>query len=143
MEYYEKKANEISVKMLYAINTNPTIKELFGTEAAECALVCVDEIIEMLKSDWGDNQWRAMEYIEEWEKVKAEINKLIENNQESEQLNILAVRGSAFTVTPPNVVLDTGSAKIVFDKQQIYVDDMLDVYIKLKNYLNTFNGVYL
>ena len=65
----------------------------------------------------------------------------IENNQESEQLNILS--GSAFTVTPPNVVLDTGSAKIVFDKQQIHVDDMLNVYIKFKNYLNTFNGVCL
>jgi hypothetical protein len=69
-------------------------------------------------------------------------NKL-ENNQDSEQFNILAVSGSTFTVTPPNVVLDTGNAKIVFDKQQIQVDDMIDVYIKLKNYLNTFNGVYL
>jgi hypothetical protein len=67
----------------------------------------------------------------------------LENKQNSEQLNILAVSGSAFTVTPSNVVLDCGNAKIVFDKQQIQVDDMLDVYIKLKNYLNTFNGVYL
>ena len=65
------------------------------------------------------------------------------DNQQKPQLNILAVSGSAFTVTPPNVVLDCGNAKIVFDKQQIQVDDMLDVYIKLKNYLNTFNGVYL
>ena len=67
----------------------------------------------------------------------------VENKQDGEQLNILAVSGSAFTITPPNVVLDCGNAKIVFDKQQIKVDDMLDVYIKLKNYLNTFNGVYL
>ena len=67
----------------------------------------------------------------------------LKNKQNSEQLNILAVSGSAFTVTPSNVVLDCGNAKIVFDKQQIQVDDMLDVYIKLKNYLNTFNGVYL
>ena len=65
------------------------------------------------------------------------------NEPQNKQLNILAVRGSAFTVTPPNVMLDTGKAKIVFDKQQIHVDDMLDVYIKLKNYLNTFDGVYL
>lgn len=65
------------------------------------------------------------------------------DKQQKPQLNILAVSGSDFTVTPPNVVLDCGNAKIVFDKQQIQVDDMLDVYIKLKNYLNTFNGVYL
>ena len=65
------------------------------------------------------------------------------NNQETAQLGIGAVSGSAFTVTPPNVVLDCGNAKVVFDKQQIQVDDMLDVYIKLKNYLNTFSGVYL
>jgi ribosomal protein S27E len=67
----------------------------------------------------------------------------VENKQEREQFNILAVSGSAFMVTPPNVVLDCGNAKIVFDKQQIQVDDMLDIYIKLKNYLNTFKGVYL
>ena len=67
----------------------------------------------------------------------------VENKQEREQLNILAVSGGVLTITPPNVVLYCGNAKIVFDKQQIQVDDMLDVYIKLKNYLNTFNGVYL
>jgi len=48
-----------------------------------------------------------------------------------------------YTITPPNVILDIGNAKIVFDKQQIEIDDMLEVYIKLKNYLNTFDGVYL
>ena len=61
----------------------------------------------------------------------------------SNKLLLSGVSGSAFTVTLPNVVLDCGNAKIVFDKQQIQVDDMLDVYIKLKNYLNIFNGVYL
>ncbi len=39
------------------------------------------------------------------------------NKTRKPQLNILAVSGSAFTVTPPNVVLDCGNAKIVFDKQ--------------------------
>jgi hypothetical protein len=47
------------------------------------------------------------------------------------------------TITPPNVILDCGNAKIVFDKQEIQVDDILDVYIKLKNYLNTFDNVYV
>jgi hypothetical protein len=66
-----------------------------------------------------------------------------EQNQETEQMNIGAGSGSAFTITPPNVVLEFGNAKIVFNKQQIKQDDMLDVYIKFQNYLNTFNGVYL
>jgi len=65
------------------------------------------------------------------------------NKNTGKKLHISDVIGSSFTVTPPNVILDCGNAKIVFDKQQIQVDDMLDVYIKLKNYLNTFNGVYL
>jgi hypothetical protein len=47
------------------------------------------------------------------------------------------------SVIPSNVVLNCGNAKIVFDKQQICIDDVLDVYIKLKNYLNTFDGIYL
>lgn len=44
--------------------------------AKKCALICVDEILELLKSDWGDNQWRAMEYMWEWQEVKEEIGKL-------------------------------------------------------------------
>jgi len=47
------------------------------------------------------------------------------------------------SVIPSNVVLNCGNTKIVFDKQQICFDDVLDVYIKLKNYLNTFDGIYL
>jgi hypothetical protein len=76
MEYYKRKANEIAVKMSGAISTNPETGHFYSEEAKQCAIVCVDEIIEMLTTDWGDNQWRAMEYIEDWEKVKAEINKL-------------------------------------------------------------------
>jgi hypothetical protein len=47
------------------------------------------------------------------------------------------------SITPPNVILDCGNAQIVFDKQEIQLDDILDVYIKLKNYLNTFDSVYV
>jgi hypothetical protein len=46
-------------------------------------------------------------------------------------------------VKPPNVVVDCGNAKIVFEKPQIQLEDMLNVYIQFKNYLNTFNGVNL
>lgn len=70
--------------------------------------------------------------------MNTENKKLLE-----EQNSALNIVDSTCTVTPLNIVLDCGNAKIVFDKQQIQVDDMLDVYIKLKNYLNTFNGVYL
>lgn len=67
----------------------------------------------------------------------------MEQEEQIPQLNILDVSGSAFTITPPNVVLDCGNAKIFFDKQQIQIDDLLEVYMKLEQYLNTFNGVYL
>jgi len=65
------------------------------------------------------------------------------NKSQNSALNISDVSGSAFTINPPNVILDCGSAKIVFNKKEINIDDMLDVYIKYKNYLNTFYGVYL
>lgn len=42
----------------------------------KCALIAVDEIIEQLLSDWGDNQWRANEYIGYWQEVKTEIESL-------------------------------------------------------------------
>lgn len=44
-------------------------------------------------------------------------------------------------IKPPNVVVDCGNAKIIFDKQQVELNDLLDVYSRLRNYLNTFNGV--
>ena len=75
------------------------------------------------------------------EQMKIEEKNL--DNPQAPQLNIGVVSSSAFVVTPSNVILNFGNTKIVFDKQQIQLDDMLDVYIKLQNYLNTFDGVYL
>lgn len=51
--------------------------------------------------------------------------------------------GNDFTVNPPNVIIDFGNAKLHFNKQQITVDELLGVYVKLQNYLNTFNGFNL
>ena len=54
---------------------------------------------------------------------------------------IISIENSKeFTITQPNVILNFGNAKLHFDKQQITVDELLDVYIKLQNYLNTFEG---
>ena len=41
-----------------------------------CALIAVNEIIEQLSDDWGDNQWRANDYIGYWKQVKQEIESL-------------------------------------------------------------------
>jgi hypothetical protein len=46
-------------------------------------------------------------------------------------------------ITIPNLVIDLGTAKLVFDKPQIDLDELIQVYNKLSNYLNTFEGVYI
>lgn len=45
-------------------------------EGKKCALMAVDEIIEELSGDWGDNQWRANERIGYWKEVKQEIKNI-------------------------------------------------------------------
>ena len=70
MDSYKIRASEIVAKMLKAISdTN-------SKNAKECAIVCVDEVIQVLQADWGDNQWRAIEYMDDWENIKKEINNL-------------------------------------------------------------------
>ena len=48
-----------------------------------------------------------------------------------------------YSVKIPNVIIDFGNAKLHFDKQQIEIDELLDVYFKLNYYLNTFEGIHL
>ena len=51
--------------------------------------------------------------------------------------------GNRFTVNPPNVIIDFGNVKLCFDKQQITPVELLEVYIKIKNFLNSIDGYYL
>lgn len=48
-----------------------------------------------------------------------------------------------FTIIPENVIIDFIGSKLSFNKQQITLGELLNVYAKLKSYLNTFNGVNL
>ena len=48
-----------------------------------------------------------------------------------------------YSVKIPNVIIDFGNAKLHFDTQQIEIDDLFDVYVKLQNYLNTFERFHL
>lgn len=48
-----------------------------------------------------------------------------------------------FNITPPNVTLRCKNAEIVFDKKQIDVKDILEVYLELKTFLNSFQNVYV
>ena len=41
--------------------------------AAICAIIAVQEVIECLLMDWGDNTWRANEYMEFYNEVKKEL----------------------------------------------------------------------
>ena len=48
-----------------------------------------------------------------------------------------------YSVKIPNVVIDFGNSKLSFNTQQIEIDDLFDVYVKLQNYLNTFERFHL
>jgi len=63
--------------------------------------------------------------------------------QTAVEINIGNVDSDQFTIHPQNATINIGNAKIVFNKQKIEVDEILDVYIKLKSFLNTFKNVNL
>ena len=63
----KEKAQELFDKMLFCYQGH-----IDKYTAKECALIAVDEIIEQLSDDWGDNQWRANDYIGYWQQVKKE-----------------------------------------------------------------------
>ena len=63
--------------------------------------------------------------------------------QTAVEINIDNVDSDQFTIHPQNATINIGNAKIVFNKQKIEVDEILDVYIKLKSFLNTFKNVNL
>ena len=59
------------------------------------------------------------------------------------EINTDYVNSNKFTIHPQNATINIGNAKIVFNKQNIEVDEIIDVYIKLKGFLNTFKNVNL
>jgi hypothetical protein len=63
--------------------------------------------------------------------------------QTAVEINIDNVDSNQFAIHPQNATINIGNAKIVFYKQKIELDEILDVYIKLKSFLNTFKNVNL
>ena len=48
------------------------------------------------------------------------------------------------SITIPNLVIDLGDAKLTFDKSEININELLDVYIKLEEFIKTnFENIYL
>jgi hypothetical protein len=47
------------------------------------------------------------------------------------------------SIISENVILDFGEAKIIFENEQIGIDDLINVYIKYKDFLNTFSSINL
>lgn len=44
----------------------------------------------------------------------------------------------------PNLVIDLGDAKLTFEKSEININELLDVYIKLEEFIKTnFEHIYL
>lgn len=46
-------------------------------------------------------------------------------------------------ITPPNLILNFRNAKIVFDREEVNLDEVIHLHMELKNYLNTFKNVNL
>lgn len=68
----------------------------------------------------------------------------MKTNNMAQQTAIYSINNdNNFTISPPNVIIGFGNAKIHFDKQQITEYELLDVYIKLKSFLNCFDGFNL
>jgi len=63
--------------------------------------------------------------------------------QTAVEINIDNVDSNQFSIHPQNATINIGNAKIVFYKQKIELDEILDVFIKLKSFLNTFKNVNL
>lgn len=72
----KEKAKELYLKFHFAIPAIADEWQQGQNSAKECALIAVNEIIEQLLDDWGDNQWRANDYIGYWQQVKKEIESL-------------------------------------------------------------------
>lgn len=77
----KEKATELVHKFYISLPNNGSLTGLNNinsrwNEGKKCALMAVDEIIEELLGDWGDNQWRANERIGYWKEVKEEIEKI-------------------------------------------------------------------
>ena len=44
----------------------------------------------------------------------------------------------------PNLVIDLGDAKLTFEKSEININELLDVYMKLEEFIKTnFEHIYL
>ena len=68
----EEKALEIFNKMCSSVD------ELLPLDARECALIAVDEILNIIPcyEEYGSNGWVLIDNSEYWEEVKKEIEKL-------------------------------------------------------------------
>jgi len=80
MNETKKKAKEIMSKYQFLIKEDMTNYNVFGRyseKAKQCALKCVDEIIERVKElDPNDSSYYYMGEQKFWQQVKEEINKL-------------------------------------------------------------------
>ncbi len=75
----KEKAKELVESFLYLRLPNELVKFPEGlriSQAKQCALICVDEIIEVLNVKQGGKIHNQMGFIDYWQEVKQEIEKL-------------------------------------------------------------------
>lgn len=71
----KEKANEIATQMLRAMSINPNTTHFYKEECKQCALVAVDEIINVL-AELEKGEYVPDSLFKEWYTIKKEIDLL-------------------------------------------------------------------
>jgi hypothetical protein len=65
------------------------------------------------------------------------------NKQQTMKIQIEKTESEKLTMQTSNCVISFQNAKLIFDKPQVELIEVIEVYSQLKTFLNSFNNVYL
>ena len=74
---------------------------------------------------------------------KDTIKGITNNKQQTMKIQIEKTESEKLTMQTSNCVISFQNAKLIFDKPQVELIEVIEVYSELKTFLNSFNNVYL
>ena len=74
---------------------------------------------------------------------KDTIKGMTNNKQQTMKIQIEKTESEKLTMQTSNCVISFQNAKLIFDKSQVELIEVIEVYSELKTFLNSFNNVYL
>jgi hypothetical protein len=74
---------------------------------------------------------------------KDTIKGMTNNKQQTMKIQIEKTESEKLTMQTSNCVISFQNAKLIFDKPQVELIEVIEVYSELKTFLNSFNNVYL